>query len=83
MKHVMEILLLLSAVPPLLVLWRGPTLWDRLAGASSLNTRVALVLAAHAAFSGHEILLDVALAYAILGFLGTVLLARFSERGER
>lgn len=83
MKLAVEILLLLSAVPPLVVLWRGPTLWDRLAGASSLNTRVALVLAAHAAFSGHEILLDVALAYAILGFLGTVLVARFGERGER
>lgn len=52
-------------------------------GGLLLNTRVALVLAAHAAFSGHEILLDVALAYAILGFLGTVLVARFGERGER
>ncbi|MBC7222189.1 pH regulation protein F [Candidatus Bipolaricaulota bacterium] len=78
-----EVLLGLSAIPPLLVLWRGPTLWDRLAGASSLNLRVALILAAHAALSGHGILLDVALAYAIFGFLGTVLVARFGERGER
>lgn len=81
MKLVVEILLLLSAIPPLVVLWRGPSLWDRLAGASSLNVRVALVLVTHAAFSGHQILLDVALAYAILGFLGTVLVARFGERG--
>lgn len=82
MKLFVEILLLLSAIPPLVVLWRGPSLWDRLAGASSLNGRVTLVLVAHAAFSGHQILLDVALAYAILGFLGTVLVARFGERGE-
>lgn len=83
MKLAVEVLLLLSALPPLVVLWRGPTLWDRLSGASSLNVRVTLILAAHAAFFGHEILLDVALAYAILGFLGTVLVARFGERGER
>lgn len=83
MRLITEVLLVLSAIPPLVVLWRGPTLWDRLCGAASLNVRVALVLAAHAAFSGYEPLLDVALAYAILGFLGTVLVARFGERGER
>ncbi|MCS7240037.1 MAG: monovalent cation/H+ antiporter complex subunit F [Candidatus Bipolaricaulota bacterium] len=82
MRLITEIFLILSAVFPLVVLWRGPTLWDRLCGASSLNVRIALVLAAHAAFSGHELLLDVALAYAILGFLGTVLVARFGERSE-
>ncbi len=75
--------LALTAVPPLVRLWIGPTVWDRLIGASSLNVRVALALAAEAAFSGHGILLDVALAYAILGFVGTVLVARFAERGER
>jgi multicomponent Na+:H+ antiporter subunit F len=75
--------LCLTAVPPLVRLWVGPTLWDRLIGAASLNVRVALALAAEAAFTGHGILLDVALAYAILGFLGTVLVARFGERGER
>jgi len=77
-----EVLLGLSAIPPFLVIWRGPSLWDRLVGVNSLNLRVTLFLAAHAAFSGHGLLLDVALAYAILGFLGTVLLARFGERGE-
>lgn len=83
MRTAIEVALALTALPPLLVLWRGPTLWDRLAGATSLNARVALLLAAEAAFSGHGLLLDVALAYAALGFLGTVLLARFGERGEQ
>ncbi|MFH1609035.1 MAG: monovalent cation/H+ antiporter complex subunit F [Candidatus Bipolaricaulota bacterium] len=75
--------LFVTALPPLGRLWWGPTLWDRLAGAASLNVRVALALAAEAAFTGHGILLDVALAYAVLGFLSTVLVARFGERGER
>lgn len=83
MSLLMEVLLGLSAIPPFLVIWRGPSLWDRVCGASSLTVRLALVLAAHAAFSEHGILLDVALSYAVLGFLGTVLVARFGERGER
>ncbi|GAB4305466.1 MAG: hypothetical protein Kow0097_03860 [Candidatus Bipolaricaulota bacterium] len=72
-----------TALPPLGRLWVGPTLWDRLTGAASLNVRIALALAAEAAFAGHGILLDVALSYAVLGFLGTVLVARFAERGLR
>ncbi len=35
-----------SALPPLGRLWVGPTLWDRLTGAASLNVRIALALAA-------------------------------------
>jgi len=83
LKLWLEVGILVSAVFPLLRLWRGPSLWDRLAGASSLNVRVALLLACEASFGGRGLLLDVALAYAALGFLGTVLLARFGERGER
>jgi len=83
LKLWLEVGILVSAVFPLLRLWRGPSLWDRSAGASSLNVRVALLLACEASFTGRGLLLDVALAYAALGFLGTVLLARFGERGER
>lgn len=68
-----------SALPPFLRLWQGPSLWDRLAGATGVNTRVSLILAAQALLTGQELLLDVALAYAALGFLGVVLVARFGE----
>ncbi len=83
MKTVVLTALALSAVAPLARLWVGPTVWDRLTAASSLNVRIALAMAAEAAFAGHGILLDVALAYAVLGFVGTVLVARFGERGQR
>jgi len=83
MMLVVTVAVVLSAVPPLFRLWRGPTLWDRLAGAASVNVRITLLLAAEAVRMGHSVLLDVAFAYAVLGFLGTVLVARFGERGER
>jgi len=83
MKGIWGAVILLSAVAPLVRLWRGPSFWDRVAGANSLNVRVALVLALEGVLGGRAVLLDVALAYALLGFLGAVLLARFGERGER
>jgi multicomponent Na+:H+ antiporter subunit F len=83
LKECLEAGILVSAAFPLLRLWQGPSLWDRLAGASSLNVRVALLLACEASLTGQGLLLDVAFAYAALSFLGTVLLARFGERGER
>lgn len=83
MKGAVQLVILISALPPLYRLWRGPTLWDRLLGSSSLNVRVALVLACEASLTGQGLLLDVALAYSALSFLGTVLVARFGERGER
>lgn len=83
MRGICGTAILLSAVVPLFRLWRGPSFWDRVAGANGLNVRVALVLALEGALGGRPVLLDVALAYALLGFLGAVLLARFGERGER
>ena len=83
MMGALGIAVLASAAFPLVRLWRGPTFWDRVAGANSLNVRVALALAAEGIQGGKAVLLDVALAYALLGFLGAVLLARFGERGER
>jgi len=83
MNLAVTVALVLSAVPPLFRLWRGPTLWDRLAGAASVNVRITVLLAVEGMRMGHSVLLDVAFAYAVLGFLGTVLVARFGERGER
>ncbi len=83
MMVIYQALILATAVPPLWRLWQGPTFWDRVAGANGLNVRVALVLALEGVLGGRAVLLDVALAYALLGFLGAVLLARFGERGER
>jgi len=76
-------LIITTAIFPFLRLWWGPSFWDRVAGANGINVRVALVLALEGIAGGKAVLLDVALGYAFLGFLGAVLLARFGERGER
>ena len=81
--RILQVIVLATALLPLFRLTRGPTFWDRVAGANEVNVRVALALAMEGAMRGQGVLMDVALSYALLGFLGAVVLARFGERGER
>jgi multicomponent Na+:H+ antiporter subunit F len=76
-----EILLLVSLVPGLLLLWRGPTPWDRLLAYNSSANRVIVAVCLVAVVSGETMLLDVAIGYAALSFLGVVIISRFLERG--
>ena len=61
---------------------RGPTAWDRLLAYNSAANRVTGVLAISAVVLHQPVLLDVAIVYAALSFIGVVALARFMERGE-
>lgn len=68
----------------LLVLWRfvkGPTSADRIIAFDSLTivSITGIVLAALA--EGRGIYLDVAMVYALLSFLGVIVVARYIERG--
>jgi len=77
-----EIVLLLSFAVVLYRFFRGPTQWDRLLAYNSASNRVIVILAIVAVLTKQDIYLDVAIVYAALSFLGLVILARFTERGE-
>jgi multicomponent Na+:H+ antiporter subunit F len=79
---IVEVVLLATIVPLLFILAKGPTAWDRLLAYNSAANRVAAVLAISAVVSQQPVLLDVAIVYAALSFIGVVALARFMERGE-
>ena len=83
-----EVLIYLAAtiagVAFLLALWRfilGPTAADRIIAFDGLTivSITGIVLAALA--EGRGIYLDVALVYALLSFLGVIVVARYIERG--
>jgi multisubunit Na+/H+ antiporter MnhF subunit len=76
-----EVLLLFSTLPTLWLLWRGPTPWDRLLAYNSASTRVVVTVCLIAVASQEALLLDVAIGYAALSFLGVVIISRFLERG--
>lgn len=58
----------------------GPTIWDRLLGLNMIASKILVAIIILARLLNLTYLLDIALVYAVLGFLGTVLIARFIER---
>ena len=59
---------------------RGPVSADRIVALDLLSVLVVGFVALYAVFSGQAAYLDVAAAYALVAFLGTVAFARFLER---
>ena len=58
----------------------GPTVWDRILGIGLSASKITLAVILLAVTIPESYLLDLALLFAVLGFLVTVLLSRFVER---
>lgn len=61
----------------------GPTVWDRLLALNLIAAKVILFIAVYAVYMGNPMLLDVALAAGIIGFLTITLFAKFIMSGGR
>ena len=61
---------------------RGPRAQDRVVGFDTLYVNAMLLLVTFGIRSGSMIYFEVALVIALLGFVGTVALAKFLLRGE-
>lgn len=59
---------------------RGPKSADRIIALDLLSILVVALVALYAVFAGEESFLDVATAYALVAFLGTVAFARYLGR---
>ena len=58
----------------------GPTIWDRILAVGLVASKVTLAVILLAITVPETDLLDLALLFSVLGFLVTVLMARFVER---
>jgi multicomponent Na+:H+ antiporter subunit F len=77
------VLLLISIALACLRLVRGPQAADRVIALDLVAVLIVAFLAAYAINTGNTSFLDVAIAYALVAFLGTVALARFLLRSCR
>lgn len=57
----------------------GPSLFDRLLAVNSFGTKTVLLIAVMGFLMGRPEFLDIALAYALINFLGTVAVLKFYE----
>lgn len=72
------ITILLALVRALL----GPTVYDRIAAMNMLGTKTILLIAVFAFLTGRHDLLDIALVYALINFLGVVAVLKLVEQGN-
>ena len=69
-----------SAIGSLIRAVIGPTVWDRMLGLGLTTSKVTLAVMLASFIHEETYLLDIAMLFSMLGFLVTVLLARFVER---
>jgi multicomponent Na+:H+ antiporter subunit F len=60
----------------------GPTVYDRIAAMNMLGTKTILLIAVIAFISGRYDLLDIALIYALINFIGVVAVLKLVEQGN-
>lgn len=62
---------------------RGPTVYDRILAANALSTKTIVMVTTFGFMVGEpELYLDIALMYALIGFIGTVAVLKVSEFGD-
>ena len=70
----------LSAAVIVYIMLSGPTVWDRLLAFNLLSGKITLSIVCLALIFDKSYLLDVAIVYALMGFIGVVLLSYFVEK---
>lgn len=78
-----ELVLIVIALMSFAGLFRvliGPTVWDRLLGFALFSSKAIIVAVLIGIVINRTYMIDVAIIYGVLGFIGTIMIARFIER---
>lgn len=60
----------------------GPTVYDRILAINMFGTKTVLLIAVFAYLSGRTDILDIALVYALINFIGVVAVLKLVEQGN-
>lgn len=60
----------------------GPTVYDRVLAINAFGTKTVLLIPVYGFLSGRPEFADIALAYALINFIGTVAVLKFFEHGD-
>lgn len=81
LEYLVVIALGLLCMPLLYRLWRGPTTSDRLLAIELIGALGVLILVGLSIIAERVIYLDLAILLTLFSFLGTLIIARYLERG--
>lgn len=74
----LTLVLVVASLLPFYRVVRGPTVFDRLIGVGVIGTKtVMLVCLAGFAYQRIDMFIDIAMAYAMLNFIGTLVVAKY------
>lgn len=76
------IAILVTIILALVRVFLGPTLYDKILAINMVGTKTALLIAVLAVLSGRTEVLDIALIYAMINFIGVVALLKLVEQGN-
>lgn len=79
---VATVALLVCMVMTLIRSIAGPTVFDRVLAVNSFGTKTVLLIAVYGFFSGRPDFLDLALVYALMNFIGTIAVMKFTRFGD-
>ena len=60
----------------------GPTVFDRVLAVNSFGTKTVLLIAVYGFLSGRPDFLDLAIVYALMNFIGTIAVMKFTRFGD-
>ncbi len=81
LEYLLTFALGVLATPLMYRLWHGPTTGDRVLALETIGSIGVLMLVALSVISERTIYLDLAVLLALFSFLGTLVIARYLERG--
>lgn len=85
--NIMSIIIAALGITALFTLYRvifGPTPWDRMLAVNLISSKVVCIMVSAALLFRRNIYMDVALVYAIIGFVSTIAVSKFLEgKGEK
>ncbi len=76
-------MLILAILVSFIRLVLGPTIWDRLLMVNLISAKVVMFMAVYAIWEDSLLIMDIAIAYGIVGFLTITLLSKYIMTGGR
>ncbi|GMQ65128.1 hypothetical protein AN2V17_43700 [Vallitalea sp. AN17-2] len=69
--------LLVLSILSIVIIIKGPTIWDRLLGLNLFSAKIILLILLFSILFNLPYLLDIAIVYTLLGFIGIIFISRF------
>lgn len=74
-------LLICSALVLAVIMLKAQSIWDKLIFLNLINVKLALTMTAYGVWIDSQMILDISMAYGLIGFLSAATLTRFLLKG--